>query len=112
MSKSELRMVIEMYDNSHFEGARDALILELLYATGIRRAELLSLTLDSIDRNNQQSKVVGKRKEELFTFLTKVISQIDIYLSYRNLIDQAKPSDCLLINAKVKRLSQQKYINV
>ena len=79
LSESELRMVIELYDNSHFEGARDALILELLYATGIRRAECLSLTLDSIDRHNQQLKVVGKRKKtRIIPLLTIVISQIDI----------------------------------
>ena len=101
LTESEFRMVIEMYDNSHFEGARDALILELLYTTGMRRAELLSLTLDAIDRNNQQLKVVGKRnKTRIIPLLAKVISQIDIYLSYRNRIDQAKPSDWLLINAK------------
>ena len=101
MTESEFRMVIEMYDNSHFEGARDALILELLYTTGMRRAELLSLTIDAIDRNNQQLKVVGKRnKTRIIPLLVKVISQIDIYLSYRNRIDQDKPSDWLLINAK------------
>ena len=71
----------------------------------MRRAELLSLTLDSIDRHNQQLKVVGKRKKtRIIPLLTKVISQIDIYLSYRNLIDQAKPSDWLLINEKGKAL--------
>ena len=34
----------------------------------------------------------------------KSFYQIDIYLSYRNLIDQGKPIDWLLINAKSKTL--------
>ena len=105
LTESEFHMVIEMYDNSHFEGARDALILELLYTTGMRRAELLSLTLDAIDKNNKQLKVVGKQnKTRIIPLLAKVTSQIDIYLSYRNFIQHAKSCNLLLINTRGKSL--------
>jgi integrase/recombinase XerC len=101
LTESEFRLVIELYDNSHFVGARDALILELLYTTGMRRAELLSLSIDAIDRDNQQLTVLGKRsKMRMIPLLPKVISQIDIYMSHRNRIDHAQPSDRLLINSK------------
>ena len=106
LTEKEFQAVIEMYDHSHFEGARDALILELLYTTGMRRAELLSLTLTAIDRKNRQLQVMGKRnKTRIVPLLPKVISQIDSYLAHRNQIEKAKYSKSLFINRKGEKLS-------
>ena len=106
LTEKEFLTVIEMYDHSHFEGARDALILELLYTTGMRRAELLSLTLDAIDRNKRQLQVVGKRnKTRIIPLLPKVISQMDGYLAHRDQIEKAKESHWLFVNRKGKELN-------
>ena len=106
LTEKEFRAVIEMYDYSHFEGSRDALILELLYTTGMRRAELLSLTLTAIDRNNRQLQVVGKRnKTRIVPLLPKVVSQIDSYLAHRNQIEKAKYSKSLFVNRKGEKLN-------
>ena len=106
LTEKEFKAVIEMYDHSHFEGSRDALILELLYTTGMRRAELLSLTLTAIDRNKRQLQVVGKRnKTRIVPLLPKVISQIDSYLAHRNQIEKAKCSKSLFVNGKGEKLS-------
>ncbi|MGB1611356.1 MAG: tyrosine-type recombinase/integrase [Flavobacteriaceae bacterium] len=106
LTEKEFLTVIEMYDHSHFEGARDALILELLYTTGMRRAELLSLTLHAIDRNKRQLQVVGKRnKTRIIPLLPKVISQMDGYLAHRDQIEKAKESHWLFVNRKGKELN-------
>ena len=106
LTEKEFQSVIEMYDHSHFEGSRDALILELLYTTGMRRAELLSLTLTAIDRNNRQLQVVGKRnKTRIIPLLPKVISQIDSYITHRNQIEKAKYSKRLFVNRKGEKLN-------
>ena len=106
LTEKEFQAVIEMYDHSHFEGSRDALILELLYTTGMRRAELLSLTLTAIDRNTRQLQVVGKRnKTRIVPLLPKVISQIDSYLAHRNQIEKAKYSKSLFVNRKGEKLN-------
>ena len=106
LTEKEFLAVIEMYDHSHFEGSRDALILELLYTTGMRRAELLSLTLTAIDRNNRQLQVVGKRnKTRIVPLLPKVVSQIDSYLAHRNQIEKAKYSKSLFVNRKGEKLN-------
>ena len=106
LTEKEFQAVIEMYDHSHFEGSRDALILELLYTTGMRRAELLSLTLTAIDRNKRQLQVVGKRnKTRIVPLLPKVISQIDSYLAHRNQIEKAKYSKSLFVNGKGEKLN-------
>lgn len=47
-----------------FTASRDLLIMELLYQTGIRRAELLNLKESDVDLAELQIKVVGKRNKE------------------------------------------------
>lgn len=47
-----------------FEGVRDKLIIELLYATGMRRSELINLKNTDLDSYNAQLKVLGKGKKE------------------------------------------------
>ena len=55
---------IETPDADTDFGKRDRAILELLYATGVRVAELVQLNLRDIDFNNKLLRVFGKRRKE------------------------------------------------
>ncbi len=60
---------------------RDAAILELLYATGMRVSELAGLTLDRVDLDRRRLRVVGKgRKERQLLFGTPAASALQAYL--------------------------------
>ena len=73
--------------SNDFEGARDKLIIELLYATGMRRAELVNLRLTNVDLNQGLIKVVGKRnKERIIPLLDNIVSLFKDYLVERNSI--------------------------
>ena len=50
-------------DNDH-DSVRDNLIIEILYATGIRLSELIGIKDMDIDQENGQIKVLGKRNKE------------------------------------------------
>ena len=47
-----------------FSGLRDRLIIELLYGTGIRLAELVGLKDEDVDSYEQQIRVLGKRNKQ------------------------------------------------
>lgn len=67
-----------------FSSLRDRLILEILYGTGIRRAELVGLKLQDIDLNQQQIRILGKgSKTRLLPIGAGLCQLIADYLSLR-----------------------------
>ena len=92
-----------------FEGKRDKLIIDLFYQTGIRKAELISLTIDDVNFHLNQIKVLGKRnKERIIPISYSLIETIKEYLTYR------KPSheSNLLITRKGKALYPKLVYNI
>ncbi len=88
-SESEMEEVLHQFNfTDDFEGQRDKLIIELLYATGIRRAELVDLKLSDIDLNSSTIRVLGKRnKERIVPILKTIEEQYLKYLGFRNNLD-------------------------
>ncbi len=69
---------------NNFEGYRDKLIIEMLYTTGIRRAEMVTLKLKDIDTNKQQITVKGKRNKQRIIPYPKSLNQlINQYIALR-----------------------------
>jgi integrase/recombinase XerC len=64
-----------------FEGIRDRLLLELLYETGIRRAELVGIREQDINISAMQLKITGKRnKQRLIPFGKRLLEMLTTYL--------------------------------
>lgn len=61
---------------SDFEGARDKLVLELLFGTGIRLAELVGLKETDIDTYQDTIKVLGKRNKERIIPINKELKRV------------------------------------
>lgn len=93
------KLFSEVTFGDHLEGKRDLLILKLLYATGMRRAELVDLKLGDIDLSKMQLKVLGKgNKERILPFGPEIKQLIQAYLPFRN--EVAKGHDRLLITGR------------
>lgn len=68
-----------------FSGMRDRLMIELLYNTGMRRAELIGLKLADVDIYNSRLKVLGKRdKERIIPFTAYLGNLLEEYMASRN----------------------------
>lgn len=72
------------FDKS-FESLRDQIMIELFYATGIRRAELIGLKDTDIDFSNETIQVTGKRnKQRIIPFSDGMKILLEEYISTRN----------------------------
>ena len=66
------------------EGPRDAAVLEILYASGLRVSELAGLDLDNVDRARQTVRVLGKgRKERIVPYGGRAATALTAYLAMR-----------------------------
>ncbi|PID67511.1 MAG: integrase [Flavobacteriia bacterium] len=98
-SKKEMQQLFALMPEETFEDVRDKLILELLYATGMRRAELVGLTTKDVDFSLKQIKVMGKReKQRYIPLLDNTINLIHRYLEMKQEIPST--SDVLIITAE------------
>ncbi len=69
---------------SNFQHARDAAMLEVLYASGIRRAELVGLDLGDVDLDGRRMRVIGKgNKERLVIINHTAVDAMRRYLAVR-----------------------------
>lgn len=92
------KLLSEIPFEDNFEGVRDKLIIELLYATGIRRDELINLKIKNVQFTPDTIKVLGKRnKERIIPLIPKVSSLIQEYLIMRNNLDSIKDKDYLFL---------------
>lgn len=84
-SEKEMAKVLQAVEYPEgFEGARDRAIIELLYATGMRRAELVNLKLGDVDLARKQVKVLGKRnKERMLPLLGSLEPVLQEYMDLR-----------------------------
>ncbi|WP_299150687.1 tyrosine-type recombinase/integrase [uncultured Dokdonia sp.] len=101
-SEKEVGLVLQdLREMQDFVSLRDLLMVELLYGTGMRRAELIDLTLGSVDFSQKTLKVLGKRnKERLIPLLPGVISTLDRYLIERSRIAGEGSAESLIVTAK------------
>ena len=81
LSIKEVEKIIEAPDTSDILGIRDRAILELMYATGLRVSELITLKLDDLHLSLGLIQTLGKGdKERIIPIGDQAINWINIYL--------------------------------
>jgi integrase/recombinase XerC len=99
LSIEEAIRFIESPDPETDLGKRDRAMLELMYATGVRVAELTTLNLGDVDFRNQLVRVTGKRrKQRIVPFGDPASAAIRSYLDVR---------DKFLFNAPISKRDEE-----
>ena len=107
-SEKELQDVVDKIEYPDaFEGVRNRLVVELFYATGIRRAELIGLKMNSFDAGANTLRVLGKRnKERILPVLKCTAELITLYLEKRKQLERVVDADTLILNNRGNKLSE------
>jgi integrase/recombinase XerC len=80
LNEIEMKEVFELFKTSEKELTRDSMIIDILYSTGLRRAELINLKKSDIYFDDQVIKVLGKRnKERLVPMLPGLVKKLKLY---------------------------------
>lgn len=97
------------------ESQRDATILELLYATGLRVSELVSLNVPDIDFQESYIRCWGKGSRERIVYLyPKALAELKSYLGTARiaLVGPRKDETALFVNHRGERLTRQWVWNI
>ena len=105
---NELEELFSTPDTSTPLGQRDLLILELLYATGIRVGEAVNIKLKDIDKSKRHILILGKGNKERIVLYGEYCEDIlSLYLNDgRNKLIK-EPTDYLLLNNNGKSLTER-----
>ena len=110
LSFEEVELLLEQPDMSKPSGIRDRAMLEVMYATGLRVSELLTIEKKNLSIEKKQIRIFGKGAKERYVpissfaleYLIKYINEVRNESPYRN-------SKYIFINKEGKPLSRQAF---
>ncbi|PVZ62996.1 site-specific tyrosine recombinase XerD [Pelagibaculum spongiae] len=110
LSELQVDALLESPDIEEPIGLRDRAMLELLYATGLRVTELISLTVDQINRNQGLVRVMGKGKKERLVPLGETALQwIEQYMKQARSLLLKAPTDVLFPSNRGSQMTRQTF---
>ena len=84
LTREEMGKLIEYNYPHNLKGLRDRAIIEMLYSSGVRVGELISLKIKDMDFKGKTVNVLGKgKKERLLPVTSQAIDSIENYLMKR-----------------------------
>ena len=103
LNYEELEKVLLIPDDTTLIGARDALILEMLYSTGIRVSELVNIKLSDINFEEFKIKILGKGNKERIVYYGDIcFKKLKNYLKLRK-----STNEYLFLNKHGNQLSDR-----
>lgn len=110
LSLQEVIQMIQVPDTTTPLGLRDRAMLELLYATGLRVSELITIRLDQLHLSIGFIQVIGKGNKERMIPLGREASQwIERYVTYArlHLENPNEPQTALFLNHRGRGFTRQ-----
>lgn len=106
MSEPEVAKLLRtrIAGKTDFQRLRDIAMMEVLYASGIRRAELVGLNLSDVDLERRLMRVIGKGNKQRTVFINQASADaITAYLGVR----PRTPDEALFLSKRKTRLSHR-----
>jgi len=110
LSKEEMDRLFSVPLDGSFETARTRVMLEVLYATGMRVSELLSLKLDAVNLEDGWARVFGKgSKERLIPMHERAVSVLKQYIALRQKKFKADVAPEFFLNKSGRPMSRAQF---
>ena len=110
LTSKEIEMLLEQPDLSELKGQRDKAMLEVLYSTGIRVTELVSLNVDDVNLQGGYIRVKKKNTERHIPLGNLSIKCLKDYINkVRPLLIRTEDEKTLFINTNGQKMTRQGY---
>lgn len=112
LTHDKMRILLDNIPTNDLMGYRDRAMLELLYSTGVRAAELLGLNTFDADLKNRTMMVTGKGEKQRVVPMGKgAAKHLSLYISsIRPYLLQDVEQTALFLSRTGKRLSYQTFL--
>lgn len=110
LSNREVDLFLEQPDSSDAKGCRDKAMLELLYATGIRVSELISLDVQDLNLSASFLRCRGRSKERVVPLYKGAVRAVAAYVNdVRPQLLESPEETALFVNMNGERMSRQGF---
>jgi integrase/recombinase XerC len=113
VAEDALGKLLDMYEfGSDFRGLRNRTMIEMLYLTGMRRAELIGLRNSDLDLAASTLRVTGKRnKHRIIPLLDSFRTRLNEYIELKNSTFNTIPGDWFFVTDSGKKLYDKHVYN-
>ena len=110
LSSKEVDLFLDQPDPSEPKGCRDKAMMEVLYATGIRVSELISLNIQDVNLSVGFIRCAGKQKERIIPLYRAAIKALSSYINeVRPQLLEDPHEVALFVNMGGERMSRQGF---
>lgn len=110
LSTEQVELLLSQPKCVDLKGYRDKAMLELVYATGIRVTELISLNTEDINLENGYIKCAGRTKQRIIPIGNLAINALKEYMDKsRNVLLKSEDDTALFVNMNGQRLTRQGF---
>lgn len=110
LTLAEIEKLLEQPDLSELKGQRDKVMLEILYVTGIRVTELVSLRIDDVNFSAGYIRVKKKNSERHIPLGNRSMKLLKEYMEkVRPLLIRTEEEKSLFINTNGQKMTRQGY---
>ena len=110
LTSKEVELLLEQPECTDLKGYRDKAMLELLYATGIRVSELISLNITDINLNVGVVRCFSHDKERFIPMYQAAINALSEYVEFvRPQMIAHEDEQSLFVNVNGERMSRQGF---
>lgn len=109
LSLKEVELLLDQPDLNELKGLRDKAMLEMLYATGMRVTELISIKLSDVDMNMEYIMCKSNNKTRVIPLGSKALEALEKYIVKVRPIMAKDEEDILFVNCFGNPMTRQGF---